>query len=65
MHREGQLDDSKVGSEVAAWVWHTCSMRNEPDLQAQLLELIGGQAPSGLVGYGLSSTVRTGRLTWA
>ena len=64
MQRKCQLDDSEVGSEVAAGLAHLFD-QERADLQAQLLQLIRRQVPAGLVGYGSSSTVRSGRLTWA
>ena len=47
MHRERQLDDSEVGSEVAAGLAHLLD-QERPDLQAQLLQLIWRQVPQVL-----------------
>ena len=44
MHRKCQLDDSEVGSKVAAGLAHLLD-QERPDLQAQLLQLIWRQVP--------------------
>ena len=47
MHRERQLDDSEVRSEVAAGLAHVLD-QERPDLQAQLRQLIWRQVPQVL-----------------
>ena len=47
MYRQRQLDDSEVGSEVAAGLAHLLD-QERPDLQAQLVQLIWRQFPQVL-----------------